>query len=435
MTDFSDIKCLCRTCAAAFRDPARPRAGAPCPSCGGRRFAVHDELGALAIAHIDCDAFYAAVEKRDAPDLRDRPVIVGGGRRGVVTTACYIARTYGVRSAMPMFKALAACPDAVVIRPDFAKYTAVSRAIRALFEELTPLVEPVSIDEAFVDLSGTARIHGAPPAVMLARLQNAIADRLGVTVSVGLSHNKFLAKLASDMDKPTGFSVIGRTETITVLAPLAVSRIAGVGKALEARLKADGIATIGDLQARAPTDLMRHYGVMGQRLARLARGEDTRPVTPHRAVKSVSAETTFYEDLASAADLFDKLWPLCEKVSRRMKEKSLAGRTVTLKLKTADFRTVTRQTRLDEASNLARTAFEAVRPLLAALAEPGVHYRLIGVGYSDLEDACVRAQPRLFERPEDRWARQETAVDHIRARYGEASIATGRILKKGTPET
>ena len=180
---------------------------------------AHDELGQLSIAHMDCDAFYASVEKRDNPTLRDRPVIVGGGTRGVVSTCCYIARIKGVRSAMPMFQALKLCPEAVVVKPRFPAYLEASRAIRAMMEELTPSIEPLSLDEAFLDLSGTARLHGAPPAVLLARLTKRMEDELGLTGSIGLSHNKFLAKIASDLDKPRGFSVIGRAETESFLKP------------------------------------------------------------------------------------------------------------------------------------------------------------------------------------------------------------------------
>ncbi|MEL6379283.1 MAG: DNA polymerase IV, partial [Pseudomonadota bacterium] len=243
---------------------------------------THPELFDLSIAHLDCDAFYAAIEKRDDPSLADRPVIVGGGRRGVVTTCCYIARTYGVRSAMPMFKALAACPDAVVIRPDFEKYLTAGQTIRTMMRALTPLVEPLSIDEAFMDLSGTARMHGEPPAVTMARLQQAVAEEVGVTVSVGLSHNKFLAKIASDFDKPSGYFVIGRAETKCFLAAQPISLIWGIGRKTTARLAGDGLYTIAQLQAMDAKTLAARYGETGLRLARLAHGDDSRSVSPHR---------------------------------------------------------------------------------------------------------------------------------------------------------
>ncbi|MBB5518880.1 DNA polymerase-4 [Amphiplicatus metriothermophilus] len=381
------------------------------------------------MAHIDCDAFYAAIEKRDDPALADRPVIVGGGKRGVVSTCCYVARTYGVRSAMPMFKALQACPDAVVIRPDMAKYAAVSRQIRAMMEALTPLVEPLSIDEAFLDLSGTERVHGAPPAVALARLQQRIEREIGVTVSVGLSHNKFLAKIASDLDKPRGFAVIGRAQTLAFLAPQPVSLIWGVGAAMTARLARDGFATIGRLQKADPAELARRYGETGLRLARLSRGEDARPVRPEREAKSVSAETTFEANIRDLRALEDVLWALCEKVSMRMKKANLLGRVVTLKLKDSKFRTITRRETLDRPSNLARAAFAAARALLAEAA-PGRAWRLIGVGFSDLaNDGAGAAQDDLFGDPQARLAAQERAIDEIRAKFGAKAIAAGRALR------
>ena len=255
----SPAPALCRDCFASFAKGA----GLRCPRCGSPRLKRHAELFDLSIAHVDCDAFYAAVEKRDNPSLAARPVIVGGGQRGVVSTCCYIARTYGVRSAMPMFKALAACPDAVVIRPDMAKYAAVGAEIRALMRDLTPLVQPLSIDEAFLDLSGTEALHGCSPATTLARLAAEVDRQIGISISVGLSYNKFLAKVASDLDKPRGFAVIGRAETLAFLAPRSLRTIWGVGKAFEQRLTSDGISRIGDLQGRELHALASAYGAMG----------------------------------------------------------------------------------------------------------------------------------------------------------------------------
>ena len=414
---------FCRTCLAD-----QPGEAGACPVCRGTRFVRHAEVFSLAIAHLDCDAFYAAIEKRDDPSLADRPVIVGGGKRGVVSTACYVARTYGVRSAMPMFKALKACPDAVVIKPDMKKYAAVGKEVRRRMEALTPLVEPLSIDEAFMDLTGTERLHGMPPAKTLAKLQNEIEREVGVTVSIGLSHNKFLAKIASEFDKPRGFAIIGKAETRTFLARQPISLIWGVGAAMSARLERDGLKTIGQLQEMDAALLAKRYGETGMRLARLSRGEDYRRVSPERESKSVSAETTFNEDIRDYAALEDILWRLCEKVSARMKAASLTGRVVTLKLKDTSFKTITRRQTLDHASNLARAAFAVARPLLAGAA-PGRAWRLIGVGYSDLEPAAENDQPELFERPEARIERQERAIDEIRAKFGTESIKAGRMLK------
>jgi DNA polymerase-4 len=420
MAEIVDLA-LCLDCGAR-RDDAAP---GPCAACGARRIIRHPELDRLSIAHVDCDAFYAAIEKRDDPSLSDRPVIVGGGVRGVVTTACYVARTYGVRSAMPMFKALKACPDAVVIKPSLTKYAATGRDVRRLMETLTPLVEPVSIDEAFLDLSGTERVNRMSPAEALASLQRTIKREIGITVSVGLSFNKFLAKTASDFDKPNGFSVIGAEEAERVLAPLPVSAIFGVGAVFARRLNADGLRTIGDLQKIERSVLVKRYGEMGLRLADLSHGRDLRRVSSWQETKSVSAETTFNIDIRDGKELEDILWRLSERVSSRMKAKGLIGRVVTLKLKTSDFRTITRQATLPRASNLAKTLFEAARPLLAATADDRA-FRLIGVGYSDLSGFEENPQPDMFMSEEEKQRSEEVAIDEIRRKFGDDAIALGR---------
>ncbi len=399
-----------------------------CPACGGRRVLAHAELFALSIAHLDCDAFYAAIEKRDNPALADRPVIVGGGARGVVSTCCYVARTYGVRSAMPMFKARRACPEAVIIKPDMAKYAEVGRAVRRMMLDLTPLVEPLSIDEAFMDLTGTERLHGGPPALTLARLQARVERDLGVTASIGLSHNKFLAKMASDLDKPNGFAVIGKAETLDFLARQPVSMIWGVGKSFTAALERDGVTHVGQLQGMDEKTLAKRHGEMGLRLARLARGEDARAVKPERETKSLSSETTFDADVSDVQRLEDVLWELCEKVSARMKTSGFEGRVVTLKLKTADFKTVTRRRTLHEPANLARTAFAAARPLLHETAA-GKAYRLIGVGFSDLTMAGANPSADLFGDAVRKMEAQEKAIDALRDKFGRDAVRAGRALR------
>jgi DNA polymerase-4 len=413
------MSAFCRDCLAPARDGA-PR----CAACGSPRVLAHPELATLSLAHVDCDAFYASVEKRDDPALRDKPVIVGGGRRGVVAAACYVARLYGVRSAMPMFKALAACPEAVVIRPNMAKYAAASREVRALMLETTPLVEPLSLDEAFLDLAGTERLHRGAPALTLARLARRIEERVGVTVSVGLSCNKFLAKLASDMDKPRGFAVIGRAEAMAVLAGRGVGTIWGVGKVLERRLNADGIRTIGQLQQRDLPWLAARYGAMGRRLYHFARGEDERTVEPDAETKSISAETTFEVDIAARDRLEALLWPLCETVAARLKRQGLAGRTVTLKLKTVRFRLLTRRVSLPAPTQLADSIFRAARPLLAAAAE-GTAFRLIGIGVENLDRPEAADPPDLLDLGGRSRAAIERAVDDLRARFGPEAIAKG----------
>lgn len=412
---------LCRDCVAL---PPAVHEGR-CPNCGSPRLVRHAELHELAIAHIDCDAFYASVEKRDKPELANRPVIVGGRRRGVVAAACYVARVYGVRSAMPMFKALQVCPDAVVIPPDMAKYAAAGREVRELMLRVTPLVEPLSIDEAFLDLSGTERVHAGSPARTLARLVLKIEREVGVTASVGLSYNKFLAKTASDLDKPRGFAVIGRAEALDFLAPRPVGAIFGVGHALETRLRRDGITTIGDLRQLEETDLHRRYGAMGRRLYKLSRGIDERKVDPSDETKSISSETTFATDIADLATLAHEIWPLCETVARRLKKKQLAGRRATLKLKTADFRLLTRSRTVAAPLRRAEELYRAVMPLLEKEAD-GRPFRLIGAGVEELCDAGAAAQPDLLDPAAQKRARAEEAIDRIREKLGEKAIGKGR---------
>ncbi|MEY3003761.1 MAG: hypothetical protein RLZZ491_937 [Pseudomonadota bacterium] len=413
---------LCRDCLARFDQPAR------CPACGSPRVAAHVELWDLSIAHMDCDAFYASVEKRDNPDLRDKPVIIGGGRRGVVSTACYIARIKGVRSAMPMFQALRLCPEAVVLRGRMDVYAEVSAQIRVMMAELTPAVEPLSLDEAFLDLSGTARLHGQPPAVLLAGLARRIQRELGITGSIGLSHNKFLAKLASDLDKPRGFSVIGRGETLDFLRDKPVRMIWGIGAAGQASLEKVGIRTISDLRRWDRADLQARFGAMGDRLWHLARGQDLRRVAPDRAIKSISSETTFSED-TSDPDLLDgHIWRLAEKIADRAKAKDLAGRVVTLKLKRADFRLVTRRQSLPDGTQTADRIYRTARLLFDQTAHAQA-YRLIGLGLSELVPATTADRSGdLLDPDQARRVGAERATDAIRARFGPDAILKGRAL-------
>jgi DNA polymerase-4 len=378
---------------------------------------------------MDCDAFYASVEKRDDPALRDQPVIVGGGTRGVVSTCCYLARIHGVRSAMPMFQALKLCPNAVVVKPRMQVYVDTSRQIRALMETLTPAIEPLSLDEAFLDLTGTARLHGAPPAVMLAQLVQQIEVQVGVTGSIGLSHNKFLAKIASDLDKPRGFSIIGLAETADFLRPKPLRILWGVGAATQASLEAAGIRTIADLLRWDRGDLQARFGQMGERLYHLARGEDHRRVSRDEKVKSISKETTFFEDTADLDLLDGHIWRLSEQVADRAKAKRLAGRTVTLKLKRGDFQLITRRSTLGDPTQLTDRIYRAARDLFVQAAGKGP-FRLIGVGISDLcgEDQADQS-PDLLDPDAAKRAAAERAADAIRARFGPEAIIKGRSLR------
>ncbi|MGE0231716.1 MAG: DNA polymerase IV [Flavobacteriaceae bacterium] len=417
---------LCRDCLAPSPHGTR------CQACGSPRIVRHPELDRLSIAHLDCDAFYASIEKRDNPALRDKPVIVGGGRRGVVSAACYLARTAGVHSAMPMFKALKACPDAVVVRPDMDKYIRVGRQVREMMLALTPLVEPISIDEAFLDLAGTERLHGQSPAASLAGLARRVEKEIGITASIGLAPNKFLAKVASDLNKPRGFSVIGRAEATTFLATRPVGLIWGVGKAMQAKLAGDGIRLIGDLQRMELADLARRYGAMGIRLHGLSRGDDMRRVDPDGERKSVSSETTFNEDISDREELAHHLWRLSEKVSARLKVSHIAGRTVTLKLKGTDFRSITRAETLSDPTRLADRIFRTGRQLLEGAAT-GRKFRLIGIGVSDLCDEALADPDDLIDPGAGRRARAELAIDKVREKFGRDAVRKGLGLGARKP--
>lgn len=392
-----------------------------CAECGSPRMVRHRSLRALALAHIDCDAFYATVEKRDNPDIADKPVIIGGGKRGVVSAACYIARTYGVRSAMPMFKALDLCPSAVVVRPDMAKYVRVGREVRQAMMALTPLVEPLSIDEAFLDLSGTELVHGMIPAKVLARFAAQVERDIGITVSVGLSVNKFLAKIASDLDKPRGFAALDQDEARDMLAERPVGFIYGVGPASQEKLSQRGFRLIKDLQRSDEIDLMKQFGPEGRRLWRLARGIDDRKVVADRGAKTISNETTLESDVRDFATLERILWRLCEKVSSRLKSGDLSGSTITLKLKTADFRQRTRSQSLQVPTQLATRIFATVREMLSREID-GTAFRLIGAGVSALKPGAEADDQDLLDR---RSAHAERAMDDVRKKFGNAAVMRG----------
>ncbi len=423
MPELDRITAVCRDCLAEFESAVDA-----CRRCGSERLVRHAELGRLTIAHIDCDAFYATIEKRDDPSLADKPVLVGGGKRGVVSTACYIARQFGPRSAMPMYKALKLCPHAVVIKPNMAKYKDVSRQVHKVFDTATPMIEALSLDEAFLDLSGTAKLFNRSAAASLAHVAREIEREIRITVSIGLSHNKFLAKLASDLDKPRGFAVIGRGDAVSVLHDLPLTRLPGVGPALADRLKVGGLFTVGDVQRRSHEEMALLYGETGTYIARLAQGIDERHVNIDREAKSVSAETTFNEDIRDPAKLRRILWILCERVADSLKAKNIAGRTVVLKLKTARFKTLSRNHKLGAPTQLAETIFREAEAMLLKEAT-GPMFRLIGVGVDQLTEA-VDADPQdLFSamgKSGMRSAEVERAMDKVRSKFGRAAIRKGR---------
>ena len=388
---------LCRDCGAHLTE-------APikfCPSCKSPRLLRHPELLALSIAHVDCDAFYASVEKRDDPSLLDKPVIIGGGKRGVVSTCCYIARMHGVHSAMPMFQALQTCPDAIVIRPNMAKYQAVGYEVRDLMSEVTPLVEPISIDEAYLDLEHLLTEKSENPAFALIHLAKRLEKELRITASIGLAPNKFLAKLASDLDKPRGFSLIGSNEARSFLAPMSVTKIWGVGPALTRRLAEAGISKIGQLQTRGEEELVSRFGSIGRRLAQFSIGEDARSVGTKSIRKSVSAETTFEHDLAAFFEIEQALQGLCKRVSERLRRANMAGNAIVLKLKTSDFKLRTRTASLSHPTQRANLLYETGATLLTKELDGKTKFRLVGIGVTRLRDTLDADPPDMLDGPED----------------------------------
>jgi DNA polymerase IV len=417
---------LCRDCLRkGSNDSAR------CAHCGSPRTVSLEDMGALTIAHVDCDAFYAAVEKRDDPSLNDKPLIVGGaGPRGVVATCCYIARTFGVRSAMPMSRARALCPHAVVLPPDMAKYARVGHEIRARMMALTPLVEPLSIDEAFLDLSGCEPSNGAGPAETLVRFARRIEIEIGVTVSVGLSYCKYLAKLASEVNKPRGFASVSREEAKAWLAPQSVERLWGIGKVGRERLERSGFRVIGDLQRIDERDALLRLGEDGLRLWRLAQGRDDRSVSPQRETKSVSSETTFDRDIADKAELTRVLLAQCDRVATRLRKEGIAASGVTLKLRLADFSLRTRSRSGLRATQLAPRLFAAARPLLDAQPD-GIAYRLLGLAATELASAEGADADDMFVHESGREKFREAAIATLRDRFGPTAVQRGLTFRPG----
>lgn len=427
--DSPRIAMICRECGFKDRLPFVEA----CPNCDSARFLQHPELHDLTIAHVDCDAFYASIEKRDNPDLKHRPVIVGGRQRGVVAAACYVARIHGVRSAMPMFTALKLCPDAVVIPPRMDAYRDAGYAIRAMMLDLTPMVEPLSIDEAFMDLSGTADLHGASPAESLIKLSKRVEDEIGVSVSVGLADNKSMAKISSDMDKPRGFHIIGKAEAAEKLAPLPVSIIYGAGKNLVKKLSGLGVHTCGDLAQADSVTMMRELGEIAPSLQNRARGIDKRPVTPNSPAKSISSETTFNQDIADEELLLAWLLELSEKIASKMKAKSIAGRRVVLKLKSHDHKSITRSITLSAPTQMADVIFTNGQALLLRETRPDRYWRLIGIGVDQLGDDKGADPIDLADPDKKRRHKLEDAMESLRLKHGQNTIMKGRRLSLDKP--
>jgi DNA polymerase IV len=417
---------LCRDCLTkSSHDSAR------CAHCGSPRTINLEDAAGLNIAHVDCDAFYAAVERRDHPSLKDKPLIVGGsGPRGVVSTCCYVARTFGVRSAMPMSRARALCPDAVVLPPDMAKYARVGREIRARMMALTPLVEPLSIDEAFLDLSGCEGSNGADAAETLVRFARQVEVDIGVTVSVGLSYCKFLAKIASDLMKPRGFAFLSRQEAKDWLAPQSIGRLWGVGAVGRERLERLGFRVIGDLQRIGEREAVLRLGEDGLRLWRLGQGRDDRAVHAERETKSISSETTFERDISDKAELTRILLAQCDRVATRLRREELAACGVTLKLRLADFSLRTRSRGRIRATQLAPRLFAAARPLLDAQPD-GVAYRLLGIAAAELAPAESADEDDLLTGDGGRERFREAAIASLRDRFGPTAVQRGLTFRPG----
>lgn len=392
------------------------------------------------ILHVDMDAFYASIEIRDNPALAGKPVCVGGPshRRGVVAAASYEARRFGVHSAMPTAQAVELCPDLVLLPPDFERYTAESRRIMGVFQRYTPLVEPLSLDEAFLDVTGCERLSGGAKEIGLA-IKRAILAETGLVASVGVAPSKFLAKLASDLDKPDGFRVILPEEVRAVLDPLPVSKIYGVGPRTARRLEALGVATIGDLAARPRAEVVREFGASGAWIHDLAHGIDDRRVTPRREEKSHGIERTFEKDVASREELRLTLLDFAEELAFDLRNRGLRGRTVTIKARFGDFHTITRTRTIAAPTNLAPRIYATARELLDRV--PPRPLRLLGVSVSGLADVRSPVQESLFgDEPrgeaaqaeptlrEKKLQRAAAGMDVLRKKFGERTVLPASLL-------
>ncbi len=394
---------------------------------------------ARVIVHVDMDAFFAAIEQRDNPELRGKPVVVGadpkGGRgRGVVSTCSYEARSYGIHSAQPISQAYRLCPQAVYLPVRGERYEEVSRDVRQILSEFTPVIEPVSIDEAFLDVSGTVHLFGGKRA-LAEKLQARIEEQTGLTASLGVAPNKMVAKIASDMRKPRGLVIVEPDEVESFLRPLPVGKLWGVGEKTERALKALGIRTIGDLADADRDGLARRFGKYGPELWELAHGRDERPVETSEEVKSVGNEHTFEQDTADPELIASTLMRLCEKVAQRLREGGWRGRTVTTKVRLADFTTLSRARTLERHMDSVPEIFEVACANLERADVGGQKVRLVGVTVSGLQAGAPR-QTRLFDRARDgtdrgdKWRRLGPAIDRIRERFGDDALRHGTSLQR-----
>ncbi|MFI7522252.1 DNA polymerase IV [Micromonospora globbae] len=408
------------------RSQSLPRGGDP-------RFGPDADDSGCPVLHVDMDAFFASVEVRRRPELRGRPVVVGGlGPRGVVSSASYEARRYGVRSAMPTMRARALCPHAVYLPPDFTAYSDASRAVMQIFRDVTPLVEPLSLDEAFLDVSGARRLFGSPAAIAR-QIRARVAREQGLTCSVGVAPSKFVAKLGSTRAKPDGLLVVPAARVLDFLHPLPVDALWGVGERTAQTLRRLGLATIGDL-AEAPYAMLRK--ALGEAAAAhlhdLAWGRDPRAVSPEQVEKSIGAEVTFDVDVTEPEEIRRALLGLADKVGTRLRRAGQVGRTISLKVRLADFRTVTRSRTLPVPTDTAREMFDTVWALYAALA-PAEPVRLVGVRAEGLAAAGDTPRQLALGAPERGWREAEAAADAAAARFGRSVIGPASLLGNRDP--
>jgi DNA polymerase-4 len=384
-------------------------------------------LGPLRILHVDMDAFFASVEQLDNPALRGKPVLVGGaGPRGVVAAASYEARKFGCRSAQPTAVARRLCPQAIVVKGNFARYREISQQVQTIFESFTPLVQSISIDEAFLDVAGTEGLFG-PPTWIAQQIKNRIFSTTGLTASVGVAPNKFLAKLATDMNKPDGMTVITEDDVDRILPPLSVDKIWGVGPKTAERLAAVGIRTIGDLR-RAPVDILKSkLGVEEtEHYLRLAHGIDSRVVTPDRDAKSVGHEQTFGQNLEDPQAVRDVILDQCEQVGARLRRYEMVARSVTVKIRYGDFETITRRTTLKQSTDTTGPIWDAARELFDAWATRGFRpVRLIGVSVGQLSPASAEQMSLFVDPKEEKAKRLDKTLDAINAKFGKRSVRRG----------
>ena len=380
------------------------------------------------IIHVDMDAFYASVEQLDNADLKGKAVIVGGDaqKRGVVAAASYEARKFGVHSAMPMSQAIRLCPDAIVLPVRMKRYAEIAEQIRAIFQKFTPDMEPISLDEAFLDVTGSIRLFGSAEQIGH-DIKNQIKEQLGLIASVGTAPNKFLAKLASDLDKPDGFVIVTEENKQQILDPLPVSRIWGVGKVTEKTLKSKGITTIKQLRKTPPEVLRDIFGNQTEDLLLLAQGLDDRQVEPDRETKSISSEQTFAQDIADKDVLMGVLLNQVEDVAQRLRKNNLGARTITLKLRYGDFRTITRSSTFDRTTNITKVLRdEAMELFLKWHKKSAGALRLLGFGVSGLQEAGS-GQHQLFSEPDaDKQKRLDEAFDKIREKFGYDALRRGK---------